>query len=157
MIENAYLAVLDRLDDDVETAERYCIGCITYLKRKHDGRADRDRVREDVLLNRGLDKYSRELNQLLTMSDTSLQTLKASSLDLAPEVKSITHIKELIKDSCHYQDEALEQATKAKKMAKMLLEICNTLSGEKFKIERVGKMKRKQSKPKTKATQGGLF
>lgn len=76
-LDELYNECISRIDDDIEIAEEYLIGCVTYLRRQYTGRADRDRVREDFSLTRGLDKYERELHTISRLSDDSLSTLIA--------------------------------------------------------------------------------
>jgi len=141
-VDDLYYACIEKIDPDIEIAEEYIIGCITYLKRKEDGRADRDRVRDDVNLNRGMSKYSRELTIIYKLSEDALSTLIASSIDLTHDVRHIADVLEKIQRSNYDEVEARNQATKARNASRML--------------ERIAKLLTPQNK-KSNQNQGSLF
>ena len=105
---------LNRIDEDVETAEEYLVGCVTYLKRKNDGRCDRDRVREDFAFMRGIEKYHRELSTIANLSDEALSSLIASTIDLSKDLRHICALFDKIKIASMPKDEAKRQSDKAK-------------------------------------------
>jgi len=127
-VDDLYYACIEKIDPDIEIAEEYIIGCVTYLKRKLEGRADRDRVRDDVNLNRGMSKYSKEFTIIYNMSEDALSTLIASSIDLTHDVRHIADLLEKIERSNYDEVEARNQATKAKNAAKMLERIAKLLT-----------------------------
>lgn len=127
-VESIFYVCLDRIDPtDVDVAQEYLIGCITFLKRKESGRADRDRVREDVLLSRGMEKYSEELKIVSRLSDDALATLIASSIDLSNEIKRVISLYEKVKLSCVDGKEAKTQAGKAKRASDLFARIAKIL------------------------------
>lgn len=82
-MENLYFKCLDRMNGaDIETSEDYFISCIAYLRRELTGRADKDRIRDDFLYMRGLEKYQREMKLINQMERGALDCLIAVSLDL---------------------------------------------------------------------------
>lgn len=136
MIEDLYNKCISKIDDeDIEIAEYYLIGCVTLLKRRYTGRADRDRVREDFKLIRGWDKYERELNTIAKLSDDALASLIASSIDLTDDVRHITDLFKKIKDASMDSNEAIKQSSQALKAANLLQKIANILRPKKKKKE----------------------
>ena len=132
-LEILFYESLDRIDpDDIDVAQDYLIGCITFLKRKESGRADRDRVREDVILNRGMEKYVSELKIISSLSNDALATLIASSIDLSNEIKRVLSLYEKVKLSCVDGREAKIQAGKAKKASDMFARIAKLLDTTKI-------------------------
>ena len=133
MIDDLYNKCIAKIDDDIETAEVYLVGCVTLLKRKYTGRADRDRVREDFTLTRGLEKYQRELNTISKLSDDALSSLIASSLDLTDDLRHVTDLFRKVKDASMDNSEAIKQATQARKASKLFQRIANILRPTKNK------------------------
>lgn len=118
---------LNRIDDDVEIAEEYLVGCVTYLKRKNDGRCDRDRVREDFAFMRGIEKYHRELSTISNLSDEALSSLIASTIDLSKDLRHICALFDKIKIASMPKDEAKRQSDKAKQASKLLDKVAKIL------------------------------
>lgn len=157
-----YNNIISRIDGNIDVAEQYIIGAVSYLKRKNDGRSDKDRIRADFEINRGIEKYERELTTMLNLSDTAFESLIGSSVDLTPNVRIVKDVLSKVKCANFFTDDAKEESTKAKNMARMLLEICYIVSGVKYEMRKVGEKKRKtKAKPKPilkpKPLQGGLF
>lgn len=114
-----YYKCIDRIDDNVELAEEYLINAVTYLVRKKNGRADKDRITEDFLLSRGLGKYVEELTIISRVSEECLATILASSLDLSKVIDRIRNIHDKI-ESCIYDDvEAHNQTSKIDEAIKL--------------------------------------
>lgn len=119
---------VDRIDEnDIEMAEECIVGCVTLLKRRFTGRADRDRIRADFSLNRGLEKYERELNTISKLSDDALSSLIASSIDLTDDLAHVEFIFNKIKDASLSPQEAIKQASKARKTANIFMRIADIL------------------------------
>lgn len=130
-VSDLYYDCIDRIDlDNIENAEEYLVGCVTYLKRKTTGRADRDRVREDITMNRGLEKYRQELLTISHLSDEALSTLIASSIDLTGEIKRVISLHDKLRMATMNSDEAKVQANKAKKASDIFLRIVEILQPE---------------------------
>ena len=117
-------------DDRFNMAESLLIGGITLLKRKSNGRADRDRIREDIKFDRGLEKYEEEIRKVFNASDEYLSDLIAESIDLSPLVDHIKYIVSAIKKSDLRIRQKVEktQAGKTKKSIKFLMSISNKLA-----------------------------
>jgi len=129
--EELYYECIDKIDDNIEIAEEYLIGCITWLCRQSNGRADRDRISDDLKLDRGVHKYHTELVIISRLSEPSLSTLIASSLDLTKEVNHLMDIYEKIKTASYDSIQSHHQATKAKKAADILTKIHKLLTVKK--------------------------
>lgn len=127
-IEDLYYQCIDRIDDDVQKAENYLIGCITFLYRQEHGRADRDRIREDFSLNRGLEKYTQELTIISRLPESSLSTLIASSLDLSKFIVDLSEVVEKTKDAIPDDVQAFGQRSKIKKAINLLNELDSVMS-----------------------------
>jgi len=119
-IEALYYQCIDRIDGSLEIAEDYLIGCVTFLHRQEHGRADRDRIAEDFNMNRGLQKYIIELTIIARLSDASLCTLIASSLDLSKEVDRLKDIHSKIKNAIYDDVQAYNQTSKIRNAIKIL-------------------------------------
>lgn len=130
-LDELYNTCINRIDDDIDVAEEYLIGCVTYLRRQYTGRADRDRVREDFSLTRGLDKYERELHTISRLSDDSLSTLIASSLDLSKDLRHICILFDKIKIASMDKDDAKKQSAQAKRASDMFAKIAKILEPKK--------------------------
>lgn len=130
-LDELYNRCINRIDDDIEIAEEYLIGCVTYLRRQYTGRADRDRVREDFSLIRGLNKYERELHAIVHLSDDSLCTLIASSLDLSKDLRHICDLFDKIKIASMDKDDAKKQSAQAKRASDMFAKIAKILEPKK--------------------------
>lgn len=126
-------------DDDVEVSEEYLIGCVTSLKRRSQGRADRDRIREDFNLMRGLDKYERELNLISKMDENALTCLIATTLDLSKEVKRMKRILERIRYANFDDDQTKSQATKAQ-IASGIMKKISALLKPKKRVYKIGNL-----------------
>lgn len=126
-----YYKCIDRLDDELEKAESYLISCITFLHRKEHGRADKDRIREDFSLNRGVYKYKEELTIISRLPESSLSTLIASSLDLSPLVEEITNIHEKVNNAIYDDVEANSQSVKIRKAIAILQELSTVIRDKK--------------------------
>ena len=133
MIDDLYNKCIAKIDDDIETGEIYLIGCVTLLKRKYTGRADRDRIREDFSLTRGLEKYERELNTISKLSDDALASLIASSIDLTDDLRHVNDLFRKIKDATMDEKEAIKQAAQARKASNLFQRIANILRPTKKK------------------------
>lgn len=129
-IEDLYYTCIDRIDDDVETAEHYLIGCITFLYRQTHGRADRDRITEDFSLNRGLEKYVEELTIISRLPSNSLSTLIASSLDLSMVVNNLSEIVEKARGAIYDDVQSYGQTSKIRKSIQLLTELDGLLRGK---------------------------
>lgn len=120
-VEALYYVCIDRIDDEnLEIAEEYLIGCITFLQRQKNGRADRDRIKEDFEINRGIHKYEEELEIISRMKDSTLCTLIASSLDLSKEVERLTEVHSKISDAVYDEVQAYNQTAKINKAIDIL-------------------------------------
>jgi len=120
-IEALYYVCIDRIDDEnLELAEEYLIGCITFLHRQANGRADRDRIKEDFDLDRGVEKYEDELIIISRMRDETLRTLIASSLDLSSYVDMLTDVHDKINGAVYDKVQAYNQTAKIRKAIKIL-------------------------------------
>lgn len=118
-IEALYYECIDKIDDEnIEQAEYYLIGCVTFLQRQAHGRADRDRVAEDFSMNRGIHKYKEELTIISRLSEMSLHTLIASSLDLSDLVEQIEGICKIMENAVYDEVQAYNQTAKIKKCQK---------------------------------------
>lgn len=129
-VDALYYACIDRIDERLELAEEYLVGCVTFLYRQKTGRADRDRVAEDFSLNRGLEKYIEELTIISRLSDSAMATLIASSLDLAKELERLEDIHSKISLATYDDVEAHNQTSKIDK-AILMLENMKTLIKDK--------------------------
>lgn len=131
-IEDLYYKCIEKIDDDVEKAEYYLIGCITFLCRQTHGRADRDRIAEDFSLNRGLEKYVEELTIISRLPESSLSTLIASSLDLSMVIKNLSEIVEKAKGAIYDDVQSYGQTTKIKKAMHLLSELNKLVKEKKY-------------------------
>ncbi len=135
MVEELYYLCIDRMrGKTLEISEEYLLGCITLLKRRMDGRADRDRIRQDLALFRGINKYERELKLIVKMDENALTCLIASSVDLSMELSRIRDLFDRIKDADFNEDEAKSQATKARLASGIMSKIAQILKPKKRKI-----------------------
>jgi len=135
--EKLYFLCIERIDDDIDVAEDFLVGCITYLKKAFYGRAERERVEHNLSISH-YEPYERELTLIVNMEDDSLSSLIASSVDLSTILKKVTIIFEKIQDADFNQTQMNVHASKAKRSGDMLLKIA-------------GKMK-KLKKPKKETT-----
>ncbi len=119
-VVDLYYNCIDRIDDDLEIAEEYLIGCVTFLHRQTHGRADRDRIKEDFDINRGIHKYEDELTIISRMKEETLRTLIASSLDLSSEIDRLADIYEKINGAVYDKVQAHNQTAKIRKAIKIL-------------------------------------
>lgn len=124
-------------DDRFNMAESLLIGGITLLKRKSNGRADRDRIREDIKFDRGLDKYEEEIRKVFNSSDEYLSDLIAESIDLSHLVDHIKYIVSVIKKADLRGKEQKTQAGRARKAVTLLQKLT-------CKLKPVPKAKRKK-------------
>ena len=138
-IDGLYNRCITKIDDDIETAEVYLIGCVTLLRRRYTGRADRDRIREDFSLTRGLEKYERELNTISKLSDDALSSLIASSIDLTDDLRHVNDLFRKIKDATMDEREAIKQAAQARKASNLFQRIANILRPKKKKEKKKNK------------------
>jgi len=119
-VEALYYECIDKIDDEnIEQAEHYLIGCVTFLHRQAHGRADRDRVKEDFEINRGIHKYEEELTIISRLSEPKLHTLIASSLDLTDLVAQIEGICQIMGNAIYEEVQAYNQTAKIKKAKKL--------------------------------------
>jgi hypothetical protein len=121
---------LERIDKDIEIAEEYLAGCITYLLRQHKGTADRDRVSSDLKLNRGIEKYERELKQILALSDDSLAILIANTIDITKDIKHLKDVYTQLEKFGTKHIEISKQSIQAKRAAGLLDNISKILNSE---------------------------
>lgn len=127
-IEALYYACIDRIDDeDIELAEEALIGCVTYLHRQETGRADRDRVKEDFDLDRGLEKYETELKVISLLKEESLRTIIASSADFSRLREEVRAKRELIEGAVYDEVQADYQVPILKETIEHLTEIMNMI------------------------------
>lgn len=123
-IEALYYACIDRIDgEDLDLAEHTLIGCITYLHRQENGRADRDRVTEDFSLDRGIEKYEIELQIISKMAEESLRTIIASSIDLSSTRAYIKSQEELVSGAIYDEVQADYQVPIIEDMIASLMEL----------------------------------
>lgn len=133
-VEALYYACIDRIDDEnIEVAEEYLIGCVTFLHRQTYGRADRDRVAEDFGLDRGIEKYETELAVISKMSESGLATLIASSLDFSKELDRLEKTYAHIRNSVYDETEADHQVTKFDKAIAILSEMKKCVKDKEFR------------------------
>lgn len=130
-IENIYYKCIEKIDDDINKAEYYLIGCVTFLYRQDNGRADRDRIAEDFSLNRGLEKYVAELTIISRLSNSSLATLIASSIDLSKVVNDLGEIVEKAKSAIQDDVRSYNQTAKIKKAMLLLTELSKVMRDSK--------------------------
>jgi len=90
-----YMQCFSRFKED--TAEEYLINIITHLKRETGERVDRYRVQDDIMLNRGLDKYENELKTILKLDDEHIDYLTAKTMDFADELTRLKNIEAIFK------------------------------------------------------------
>lgn len=106
-IEALYYACIDRIDgEDLDRAEKTLIRCITYLHRIENGRADHDRIEEDFDLDRGIEKYETELKVISLLTEESLRTIIASSIDLSDLRDQVKALEELVAGAVYSQVQA---------------------------------------------------
>lgn len=118
-IEDLYYKCIDKIDDEnMENAEHYLIGCVTFLHRQTHGRADRDRIKEDFEISRGMSKYEEELRIISRLEEAKLHTLIASSLDLSDLVAQIEGICKIMGNAIYDEVQAYNQTAKLKKCGK---------------------------------------
>lgn len=130
-IEALYYACIDRIDDeDLESAEEYLIGCVTFLHRQSHGRADRDRIKDDFEINRGIHKYEEELRIISRLEEAKLHTLIASSLDLSELVAQIEGICKIMENAVYDEVQAYNQTAKIRRCSKGL-EVLNGIINDK--------------------------
>lgn len=132
-IDDLFYAALERIDPtDADVASEYIVGALTYLQRSFNGRSDRDRVRDDVELNRGLKKYERELTAIIRMSDDALAALIANSIDLSADARHIEKILKHVEKAGWCVMDASKQCSQAKRIAKMMTRIATILEPKKI-------------------------
>lgn len=136
----AYYDLLERLENDENVAN-----CIYYLRklREPDIRIDKLRIKEDLAITRGLNKYEFEINLMVKMTEDKLQTVLASSLDFTNIDMTAREYKKLLKAEAMPDKEAERQSQIAERISRAFQDIAN-------KLKRTGKIvKRKQTKKKT--------
>lgn len=131
-IEVLYNHCLERVTlGDIEAGEKVLIKCITYLVRERTGRADHDRITEDVVWNRGMDKYLPELELIAKLDDQELSILVSNNFDATPVVNEAKRIYELVTTS-NVQNK--KEAKKILQAAKMFLSIAKIIGGLDYKV-----------------------
>lgn len=133
-VEALYYECIDRINgEDLDIAEEYLIGCVTFLHRQTHGRADRDRVAEDFSLDRGMEKYESELAVISKMSESGLATLIASSLDFSKELKRIKELYGNVRIAVYEDTEADFQVCKLNEAIEILTEMTKCIKDKDFR------------------------
>lgn len=131
--EALYYTCCDRIDQDLEVAESFLVGCIAYIVRDRGEKGVREKIKDDLKFN-CYEPYLRELRLISLMHDDSILALIASSIDLS-HIEKCTEIilenvqyakKELIQGSTH--------AGKAQRIIDNMAEISRYIRGTKKEI-----------------------
>lgn len=117
--EALFYQCCERIDEDMEVAEPFLVGCITYLKRDKGEKGVRKWVKDDLKMC-NYEPYLRELRLISTMHEDSIQALITSSLDLAPVLRQIEIIYAHAKDADYSLVQPSTHANKAKRGCKLL-------------------------------------
>ena len=136
--ENLFFQCCERIDEDLEVAETYLVGCIAYIIRERGEVTDRRSrgVRsyiEDDLSVSNYEPYTRELRLISTMHDDSLHSLIASSLDLSKIQKQLISMVKYVDMA---DDKYMKPSTHASK-AKCIAEIAEKIAGKLKPTKRV--------------------
>ena len=120
--EILYYQCCERIDQDLEVAEPFLIGCIAYIIRDRGEKGVRQKIKDDLCMNY-YEPYIRELRLIAMMHDDSIHALITSSIDLSDILKQITIIFEHAKDSDFDLVQPSTHRNKAKRAAEMLTKL----------------------------------
>ena len=120
--EELFYKCIDRIDDDIKIAEEFLVGCIHEITIRHDKEIARDIIRSN-LETLYVDKYRREFNLILGMSEDGLSSLIASSIDLSIIYKQVNLIYDKIELAVIDDVTANCHAHKAERAGKKLIAI----------------------------------
>lgn len=120
--ENLFYTCCERIDQDVEVAEPFLVGCITYIIRDRGERGIRQKVKDDLCMN-NYEPYLRELRLIASMHDDSIQALVTSSLDLSVILKQVEIVYTHAIDADFSKVQPSTHANKARRASDMLMEL----------------------------------
>jgi hypothetical protein len=124
--EELYYQCCERIDDDLEIAEEFLVGCVFHVREKFNGRAYRDRI-ENHFKMANFEPFIREMQFIMTLDDDILDALIATSLDLSPILKKVQIIYEKIEYANYDEVEASVHCNKARRAGNMLISISDKM------------------------------
>lgn len=124
--EALFYTCCDRIDQDLEVAESFLVGCITYIIRDRGEKGVRQKVKDDLCMN-NYEPYLRELRLIASMRDDSINALITSSLDISDILKKVTILYEHAKDSDYDLVMPSTHANKAKAASELLAKIAELM------------------------------
>lgn len=120
--EALYYTCCDRIDDDMEVAETFLIGCIAYVIRDRGEKGVRQKIKDDLGMS-NYEPYTRELRFISTMHDDSVHALITSSIDISAILKQVQIIYDHAKDADFDLVQPSTHANKAKRAGEMLIKL----------------------------------
>lgn len=118
--ENLYYDCCNRISQDYKAAEHILVGCIHYLLKKNGEKVSRTLI-SDHLASYNFEPYARQLKHTATMQQSSLHSLIASSIDLAPLLRTLKIIAEHINLADYEEVEGTTHCNKAKQISEVAL------------------------------------
>ncbi len=120
--ESLYYTCCDRIDDDIEVAESFLIGCIAYVIRDRGEKGVRQKIKDDLCMS-NYEPYAREMKFISIMCDDSMQALITSSIDISAILKQVIIVYEHAKDADFDLVQPSTHANKAKRAGDMLIKL----------------------------------
>ena len=120
--EELFYRCSDRIDDDMEVAESFLIGCISYVIRDRGEKGVRQKIKDDLGMS-NYEPYIRELKLISTMCDDSIHALITSSIDLSHILKQVIIVYDHAKDADFDLVQPSTHANKAKRAGVMLIKL----------------------------------
>lgn len=120
--ESLYYQCCDRIDENIEVAEPFLVGCIHFVI-KQDGVKYSRQIIKDHLRMGVFEPYTRELKYISKLQDNLMQALITSSLDFSGILRQVELMHEHAKGSDFNLIQPSTHMNKAKKAGNMLLEL----------------------------------
>lgn len=120
--ESLYYQCCERIDNKLEVAEHFLIGCIMFIRRDRGEKSERIWI-ENEFKYCNYNPYIRELRFISTMHDDSLKALIASSVDLSVPLKILQTTWEHMKYADYDKLQGTTHANKAKQICKLTEQI----------------------------------
>lgn len=120
--ESLYYTCCDRIDQDIEVAESFLVGCIAYIIRERGEKGVRQKIKDDLCMNY-YEPYLRELRLISTMHDDSIHALITSSLDLSAILKQVEIVCDHAMGSNYDLVQESTHANKAKRIGEMMTKL----------------------------------
>ena len=120
--EMLYYQCCGRINQDIEVAEPFLVGCIHYVLKDKGIKCSRQMIKDHLCMS-NYEPYIRELRFISFMREDSIYALITSSLDLSHILKQVEIIYDHAKDSDYSLVQGSTHTNKAKRAGEMLTKL----------------------------------